>query len=192
MHKQMHTFKQGLRKQKGFSLMEIAIAIVVVSVLMFGVFYLVSVTNARSVTKEEIEHLQSMAADVRTKFRQQGSYADVTPEVMIDLGIVPPAKLNADPRAITTGWSTTVDVAVSQLLQQNDAIAFIYDGVPRTSCADFVDGGAGTASRVDVDGTIVKDVTQGAESAFLNTVELASACQATAGDNVSITFTYGR
>lgn len=190
IHARAQAFRAN-RAQKGFTLVEISVVIVLASLLLFGVFYMLNRATERSQTKEEIEHLNTMMADARTKFRQQGNYQNVSPAVLIDLGIVPPAKLTSSPGNITTAWNTQVAVAEDALVNAGDAISFTYQ-VPRRACSDFVDGGAGSASRVTVGGVAVKDALNGA--AELDTITLAAQCDSdnAAGGEVAVIFTQGR
>lgn len=176
------------KKQAGLTLIELSIAIVIAAALIFGIFYLVGVVNDRSVVKDEGQYLNQMVADARTKFRQQGSYAGITPQVMINLGIVPPPMVNGN--NITTGWSTNVAVAASNLNgTAGDGIAFTYT-VPRKSCSDFIDAGAAASARVTIGTTVVKSIPAGQNT--LNVANVATACDADAGGNVQVIFEQGR
>lgn len=176
------------KKQAGLTLIELSIGIVIAAALIFGVFYLVGVVNDRSVVKDEGQYLNQMIADARTKFRQQGSYNGINPGVMINLGIVPPPMVNG--ANIRTGWSTNVAVAPTNLNGTvGDGISFTYT-VPRKSCSDFVDAGAGAASRVTIGGTVVKSIPAGQNN--LNIVNVATACDSDAAGNVAVIFEQGR
>lgn len=185
MKKGILTFQ---RKQRGFTLVEISIAVVVASLLLFGVFWLVGVINERSAVKDEIQNYTTLANDTRTKFRNQGSYTGITPAVLIQLGVVPPEMVRGT--NIVTTWETNLNVAPTNLNgTAGDAVRFTYT-LPRKSCSDFIDGVARNAARITIGSTVVKDVPNGVNT--VNQASVATACNSQAGGNVSILLDQGR
>jgi prepilin-type N-terminal cleavage/methylation domain-containing protein len=179
---------QNLKKQKGLTLIEISIGIVIAAALLFGLFYLVSVVNDRSTVKDEVQYYNQMTADARTKFRQQGNYTGATAGSLINLGIVPPALVNGV--NITSGFGGNVAVAPINLNgAANDGLQLTYT-LPRRLCPDFVDGIAGSANRITVDGDIVKD--SPANTPTLDVNAMGAACDASAAGNVTVVLASGR
>lgn len=180
----------GLRKQKGLTLIEIAIVLLILGGIMGLMYWYLAQTNERSVMKDEAQAYNTMIADVRTKFRAQGSYTGVSPQALVQLGVVPPTMVNGN--AIRSGWNTPVTVAAINLSgSAGDGIEFTYQ-VPRRSCADFVDSTQGASTRVVIGGTTVKNQTTGGAANTLNVAQVATACDAQTGGNVQIALAQGR
>lgn len=179
------------RKQKGLTLIELLIALVIAAGVLFGIFFLVGVANDRTIVREETQAFNTISNDARTKFRAQGNYVGVTPQVLIQLGLVPPNMVPNPPgNAIRTGWGTNLAVAPINLNgAAADGLQFSYD-LPRRSCPDFVDGVASAASRIDIDGNIVKNVPGNVQ--VVNVAAVAAACDAGAGGNVDVILAVGR
>lgn len=176
------------RKARGLTLIEILIALVIAAGLLFGIFFLVNIANDRTIVREETQVFNSMINDVRTKFRAQGTYAGITPAIMIQLGIVPPNMINGN--VIRTGWNTNLAVAPINLNgQANDGIAFTYT-LPRRSCPDFVDGVQAAVARITIGADVVKNVPAGVNA--VNIPAVAAACDAGAAGNVAIELAQGR
>lgn len=181
-------FNPSMKKQRGFSLLEILIVAALVAAGLAGLFFLVNRYNTKQVTNDEASSLNSIAAEVRTKFRSQGNYNGITPQVLINNGIVPPTKING--ANIETGWNTNVAIAAANLNgTAGDSVSFTYT-IPRESCADFVQAAEGSFPRISVGGTNVKDVPGGQRT--LNIATLGTQCDAGAGGNVAAVFTLGR
>lgn len=179
---------QNLKKQAGLTLIEILIVLVIAAGLLFGIFYLVSQANERSIVRDEVQSYNTMANDARTSFRKQGDYAGVAGSVLIQLGIVPPTMINGT--AIRSGWNTAITVAPINLNgTANDGMEFSYS-VPRTSCPNFIDGVTNSAARISIDGEVVKNVP--ANLTTVNVADVASACDAGAGGNVPVLLAVGR
>lgn len=176
------------RKARGLTLIELLIALVIAAGLLFGIFFLVNVANDRTIVREETQAFNSMINDVRTKFRAQGTYAGITPAIMIQLGLVPPNMINGN--VIRTGWNTNLAVAPINLNgQANDGIAFTYT-MPRRSCPDFVDGVQAAVSRITIGADVVKDIPNGVN--VVNIPAVAAACDAGAAGNVNVQLSQGR
>lgn len=175
-------------KQKGLTLIELAIVIAIVAIIIFGVFLLFSRVQTSRIATDEAQNLNMMMADVRSKFGTQGSFNGITPTVMINLGLVPRTMINGN--NIRNGWNTNVTVAAVNLSgTAGDGVEFTYQ-VPREACADFVTSASGAASRITVGGTVVKNVTAGQNT--VNVATLGTQCNADAGGNVPVLLAQGR
>ena len=176
------------RNQGGFSLIEMAIALAIAAAVLFGIFYIVSVVQNKRITNAEAQSFNMMVSDVRTKFGSQGSFTGITPQAMVQLGVVPRNMVSG--ATIVSGFNTIVAVAAINLNgTAADAVEFTYT-VPRGNCADFATASEGAASRVTVGGTAVKNVTAGINAIQIGT--LATSCDAQSGGNVAIAMAQGR
>lgn len=183
----IQSFKAG-KRQGGFSLIELAIVIAIVAILLFLVYSRLSkVQNAR-IANDEASNFTQMMTDVRTRFSTQGTFAGVTPKVLIDNGIVPQAMIKG--ATISTSWNTTVGVAPATFVAADDAVAMTYT-VPREQCSDFVTASSPSAAKITVGATVVKNV-PATPQVDLTIAALGTACDASTGGTVAIELEQGR
>lgn len=188
MHSSIRSFRAPVaHKNKGFTLIEMAIVLAIAAIVLFGVFTMVSRANNARVATDEAQNFNIISSDMRTKFSTQGNYTGVTVENLVNLGAVPKHMVSGG--TINTGWGTTVTAAVTNLTGTDDGVAFTYT-VPRESCADFVTAASGASAVVSVDGTSIKNVPGGANT--VNVAALGTACDSSAGGNVPVVLTVGR
>jgi len=181
-------FNPTTKKQGGFSLLELLIVASLVAAGLAGLFFLVNRYNTKQTTNNEAASLNAIAAEVRTKFRSQGNYTGISPQVLINNGIVPGTMINGT--NIETGWNTNVAIAPANLNgTAGDSVSFTYT-LPRESCADFTQAAEGSFPRISVGGVNVKDIPGGMRT--LNIATLGTQCNAGAGGNVAVVFTLGR
>lgn len=172
---------------RGFTLIELLIALSIGASVLFGVFTLVSKVQTKSIAKEAAESLNIMVADARAKFKSQGNFTGVTPKVLIDNRIPPSNMIQGN--NIVSPWNTNIGVAPATLVNTDDAIAFTYTGIGIEDCSNFVQAAEGAFSRIEVNGTNVKDVPGGVTQ--LKVADLGTACTA-GGANSTIVFIQGR
>ena len=63
---------RNARKQKGFGLIELAIAIAIGAAIVFGVFVMVKRAQSDRASSTEAKSLMLLASDLRPKFSGQG------------------------------------------------------------------------------------------------------------------------
>lgn len=178
----------SLKRNRGFGVLEILVAIAIVGFLVFVMLGWYNRAQASSMSTTEAQNFNLMLADTRAKFAPQGSFVGITPGVLVNLGIARGTSVAGE--TITTGWNTTVAVAAVNLFgNAADGVEFTYT-VPRTACADFVTNGAGGVARVTVGGTVVKDTTVGSNN--VNVATLSSSCEGGTGGNVTVAMAQGR
>lgn len=173
---------------RGFTLIEILIVLAIGAGILFAVFLAVSKVQSKALTKEASESLNLMVADTRALYRAAGTFAGITPQVLINNN-VPPTTMVPNPAAgqIISPWNTVVDVEVATINTANDAVLFRYNQVPRDDCSNFVTASAGSFNQVTVGGTLVKDAST---AMALNVATLGTQCNA--GNFSNIEFIQGR
>lgn len=176
------------RKQKGFGLIELAIAIAIGAAIVFGVFVLVKRANSSRASSNEAKSLMMMASDLRTKFSGQGSFAGLSATNMIRMGLVP-SNMIVGNTSIRSGFSTDVAVASINLNGvADDGFQFTYT-VPSDDCSDFVQSVEGAFARIAIGGTQIKNVPGGDN--VINVADLAS-CGASGTTNAPVTLTFAQ
>lgn len=180
----------GRRNQKGLTLIELSIALAIAAALLFGLFYVVNVANAKRIVNNEAQTLTMMGNDLRTKFSGQGSFAGLNTSTLIQIGIPPETMIEGT--TLRTGFSTPVTVSATNVNgQANDGFEFDYTQFPSRSCSDFVMAAAQNFSRVTIGSTVVKNIGTGNTDTEITVAELAG-CEGNDGVVSSLKFAHGR
>ncbi|MCU1136913.1 MULTISPECIES: type 4 pilus major pilin [Stenotrophomonas] len=177
------------KKQKGVTLIELAIALAIIGALVFAIFYMVGVVQNKRITSTESQYLNMMSADLRTKFSAQASFAGLNAANLISMNIAPRPMVVGT--TLRSGFSTAVTVAPANVNGvADDGFQFTYQ-VPSDNCADFVTASEGAFSRVSIAGTVVKNVASGDNQ--ISVTDLANCnASATSNANVTLLFAQGR
>lgn len=177
----------GGSKQKGITLIELAISLAIVGAILFGVFYFVSVTQKKRIVTTEAQYLNMMASDLRTKFTGAASFAGISAANLIKLDIAPaPLITNTTMRS---GFSTSITIGSTNVNgAPDDGFEFTYQ-VPSKSCADFVAATEAAFARVTIAGTVVKEVATGDNQ--ISVAEMAG-CNATGTTNANVTLLFAQ
>lgn len=178
------------KSQRGIGLIELSISLAIGAALLFGIFYMVNVSQAKRITNAEAQNLTMMSNDLRTKFSGQGSFAGLTTATLISLGIPPESMINGG--TLRTGFSTDLAIASTNVNgQANDGFEVTYTTFPSRSCSDFVMAAAPNFARVTIAGTVVKNTGTGSTDNEI-TVDDLSLCEGAGGTVASIAFAQGR
>lgn len=161
------------KKTKGFTLIEVLIVLAIAAGILFAVFIAVGKVQTKQVSKEAAEMLNLMVADVRAKFKSQGNFTGITPQVLIDNRIPPNTMIEG--ANIVSPWNSHILVAPVTINNPNDAVRFTYQTVPQEDCSNFVTAAQGTFTRITVNGTVLKNVPT---VPMLNVAQLGTACVA--------------
>jgi len=148
--------RKNNRGSRGFTLIELLIALAIGAGLLFAVFVVVGKVQSKALTKEAAENLNLMVADTRAKFKSQGNFTGVSPQVLINNRIPPQQMISGT--NIVSPWNTNIAVAPVTINNPNDAVRFTYTGVPSEDCSNFVQAAEGSFGRVTVAGTVVKNL----------------------------------
>jgi prepilin-type N-terminal cleavage/methylation domain-containing protein len=152
----IRSHRKNNRGQRGFTLIEMLIALAIGAGLLFAVFVVVGKVQSKALAKDAAETLNLMVADTRAKFKSQGNFTGVTPQVLINNRIPPQQMVQGT--NIVSQWNTNIGVAPVTINNANDAVRFTYTGVPSEDCSNFVQAAEGTFGRVTVAGTVVKNL----------------------------------
>lgn len=175
------------KKQRGVTLIELAIGLAIAGALIFAVFYMVTVVQSKRATSSEAQYLNMMAADLRTKFSGQGSFTGLNAANLIRIGIAPRPMVSGN--TLRSGFSTPVTVAPANVNGvADDGFEFTYQ-VPSNNCADFVMASEGAFSRVSIAGTVVKNLAAG--DSEISVVDI-SGCNATSTTNANVTLLFAQ
>jgi hypothetical protein len=131
--------------------------------------------------QREASLLNTTVSKLQGHYRNQGHFAGVAAQVVIDLGAVDRTQVSGN--QILSIWRTPVAYAPTTLgAGANDAVAVTYTGVEQGDCSSFVNSVAGTFSRITVNGTAVKNQPAGVLN--VDVTALAGACASAATGTV--------
>lgn len=171
---------QKAKAQKGFTLIEVLIVVSIAAAMLFGIFTVANRISERQAIAETVDGLNLMAAEARTAFRAQGSFAGATPAVLVNMRIPPVAMITGATITHNLGPGGVIAVAPGGT-PPNTLLTFTVPGVPIEMCTRLVTGAEGAFDQVMVGTTIVKAI-----GGRLDPAALATQC-ATAGAPIALT-----
>lgn len=159
----------GARRQKGFTLIEIIIALAVIGVAIAGMLYYQNRAEAGQKANNAVSALTSMVGSVKSNFAPANSFAGVTAGNLVSAGLIVEPFTGAG-NAITDPWGGAVTVGgsagffgLSFQAPTSEICMKIVTGLVRsaarvtvhTAAPTFV-GAATTAETMLTTGTVVK------------------------------------
>lgn len=172
---------QSKKKQQGFTLIEMAIVLVLAAAVVYGIFAAMKVVGTRTTNNQEVKNATMIAADLKTKFGGQLSYSGLTNSTAIQINAIPKGMIQG--ANIVTGWGTTLAITASNVNgTANDGFALTYE-VPADSCSDFISAVEGAFTKITIGTNVVKNARSG--DSTLTVADLAR-CSATATGNAGV------
>lgn len=173
----MKNFK-SMKKQLGFTLVEVGIVVAVVLLLLTGVIGVPKIiANAKA--NDEIGELKTITTAVQKIYATSPNYAGVTLAEVISLkGIPDERKVSATVAA--NRWGGAITMAPTTCNTANDCMLMTSNNVPEVECVAVIPSAAGGFARIGVAGTDVKPL-----GGALDKTALGTQC---AGGNVTITY----
>ena len=172
------------RNERGFTMIELLIAVVVIAVAAAAVFATWNLISAGQTAQSEAQTLVGMVAEVRGLYSAQGNFTGVSPTVIIGARLVPES-MSVDADNLESGWNQPVLV---QAIGAGDReLQVTYNAVPTDVCTRFVTRAASAFRVIDVGpGSVVKNTPAG-----IDEVDATALAQACAGAGINIVFTAG-
>jgi len=173
------------RKQKGFTLTEILLVLVIAAAIVISAFIIYPKVQASARAEAESKNIATIVAGVKALYTSTSSYTGITKTILVNAKVFPDNMLSGTGSSATpiNSWKGAVDVTAATINNAGDAFTITYNGVPTAECVKMVSGMAGNFDSVGVNGTNVK-----ASGAALNVATTASSCAANTSTNV-LTFT---
>lgn len=161
--------KNTIRKNSGFGLVEVMLAIIVVAIL--GNFAYGRYTSSREDTKAEQEKgdIISTMGKLQDKFSSHPDYSTVTLQVLIDNGVFPSHVSRGT--TVTNQFSGNVTVTKVTTINADDSVKFTTDNYSLDGCRSVVPKIDSGSVSISVNGTQVK-----APNAKLLMDKLGQAC----------------
>lgn len=173
-----------LKKQKGFTLIEIIIALAVIGVAISGMLYYQSRADTSQKVNDTTSAITTMVGSIKTTFAPANSYADVTAQNLINAGLLV-SPFTASGANIVDPWGINIVVGGNAsffgfTLTPPDAetcaklaTALVRNAARMTIAADAAIAPAGTTLATFVTGATVIKADQAAQ---MNAANMATGC----------------
>jgi type II secretory pathway pseudopilin PulG len=149
-------FKAPMKKlQRGISMVELSVVLVVVALISAGVFYGMKANQRRVEIQDNVGQITEMAAELKKKFGRSNQYGAVTTALAVQSRAVP-EQLRTTPTTAQNSYGGAIQVAPSTCSTVNDCVDIIWPGIPRDQCMDLIIGAQGGARFIDIGGVAVK------------------------------------
>lgn len=118
MKMRLDTFKNRIKKQKGFTLLELLAVLIIIAILGMGLYFTLAKVQASSDANTEGKHIDLVTSAVKQLFAGSSNFGtkDLTPSV-INSGAVPADLLatggstTSNGNTITNKWGGTITIA---------------------------------------------------------------------------------
>lgn len=145
---------QGLKKQKGFTLVEVGIVAAVVLALLAGVIGAPRVmANMRA--NDEIGELKTISTSVQKIYSNSANYTGATLAEIIGMKGIPDNRV-VNASTATNRWSGSLTLTPATLSTTDDSMRLTQTQVPEYECANIIPQVESGFARVSVNGTDVK------------------------------------
>lgn len=173
------------KKQRGISMVELTLALIILSVLAGAAYYAFQENSRKNEVKEAIALATTIAGELRSKFGTNNMYGNVTTAVSVQSRAIPEQFRITGTNTAQNSWGGAITTTPVTLTATNDAISLSFANVPQDECMDIVIGTQQTGRRISVAGTVVKPT-----DTTLNLATLATQCESAA--NVAVVWDVGR
>lgn len=146
-----------LRRQGGFSLVEIAMVLAIIALLVAGIMLFFGTASTAQKTNDAMSELAAVQQTVRSVYAGQADYTGLSETVIANAGQLPRKWVKGVPPA-ATGLSSPFNAAVTVAPQASAAqFSVTMNNIPDTACSKMVtmDMGTGLVSVVVNGGTAV-------------------------------------
>lgn len=173
--------------KSGFSLIEFVVVIAIIGVLTAVVINNSAGTRESANISAEKSNINMLTTAIQGMFGTQGTYTGLTNEVMITSNSFPKSMaVVGDATKIKTSWdSDGVQLSSEDYVGSTDAaFSMTYSSVPAKSCVEFVNSVFNNYYKIDVNGTMVRDL----EGSATTTGDVAAFSVACGSANSTIIF----
>ncbi|MGB5954113.1 type 4 pilus major pilin [Pseudomonas sp.] len=132
--------------RRGFSLIEVLLALGVLALLLAAAFVIYRQVRDRALVNEEISNLRALVAGLHSRF-PSGDYRAVTSAYVAKAGLLPSIYLRPDGNGLLNRWGDTMYVSgYGEGANPNDPsqrmrrVQIDYKGFPKKHCVALVSG----------------------------------------------------
>ncbi len=150
--------RKQVKNQKGLTLIELMVGIVAISVLVYMILSGYQRFQVRSNVKNHVQDLIELATGIEDAFMKvESSYANVSQANVVNAKLVPSTMLRAG--VPYNPWGGAIDFQPNTINNANDAFDIITPNIPQDACVRLTERLAKTFRFVDVNGTVIRDLT---------------------------------
>lgn len=176
------------RAQRGISMVELSIVLVIIAVILSAVYYGFSQNQRRAEVDENVNMITQVVGNLQGKFGKTNTYGAVTTAVAVQSNAVPDILRVVGTNTAQNSYGGAITVAptaAGTCPGTNDCVTVVWSDVPRAQCADLVIATSRVARQISVGAEVVK-----ALDAALGVADTATQCDAAAA--ADLTFVVGR
>lgn len=143
------------RKQRGFTLVELAVVLAIIVLAAAGIIARQRSTNQTAQVQAEAGNLQAIVGKINSTFAGRSSYSGATTAFLLAQGAFPSSMVNG--ATVVNTWNGSVTVAPGT---GNTSVDITYGAVPTSACIELVANSSRSYRGVTVGTTAVKTSTQ--------------------------------
>lgn len=180
----MKMFKKSLKRQAGFTLVELGIVVAIGAVIIGLGLVVVPSLLASTRANAEISEIPTIATKIQRAYANRPTFAGMNQATVIGLKAFPDSSVTG--AVISNRWGGLVTVAPATLVVANDAFTITTTGVPSEECVQVGQGLETVARSIAIPaGTPVKT-----DGVALNLTTLGTQCDL--GATTAIVYTFGK
>lgn len=159
----------SLATQKGFGLLELGLALLVIAVL--GIYAYGQYASAREETQaqSEVADITSYWAKSQERYANQRNYTGLTTVALIQSNVFPASMILVPSVSVINKYQGNVTAAASTLTTADDGVDFTVSGYSTPGCSSVVPKVSNGARRITIGGTVVKPLDGQLDIAALGT-----------------------
>lgn len=163
--------KNQLQSQKGFTVLELGMVLVLVAIIMVPMFNRFMDSRDKDLAKAEVDLWTAIATNSQDKYSLEPDYTGVTQATMKGLDIFPASMLSGT--SIVNKAKGTVTCAAVDVTATKDGLECTSTNYPKAMCTSVAQKLATVMRKISVGTTVVK-----AADAATDMSELSTACAA--------------
>lgn len=187
----------SLRRQKGYSIVELSIALAIISIILVTALAGVQRILRSNSTNEDLRNLNLLASKLTVMLTNVTNTAGIAQGQLINLRMFEGFRVNAVAGTVNNAFggniTVTTNTAILGTVPVNGGLMLYSSGIPPEVCSDYITGLNAISSHISATNAANPAV---AGAAFINVVKtniqaitipnLATACTAAAGETITV------
>lgn len=145
MKMRLDTLKNRIKKQKGFTLLELLAVLIIIAILGMGLYFTLAKVQASSDANTEGKHIDLVTSAIKQLYAGNNNFANITTAVVIGSGALPADLLAAGGTStsqgstITNKWGGSITIAPASVgTGTNNAYTITDPEVPQDVCVKML------------------------------------------------------
>lgn len=168
-------------KQRGYSMIEIAIGTVIVGLLLAVTISYVRGIIADNRANDELKEIPLVQSRLTKMYANRADFATITTAVAISNNVFPPERVTS-PTVLNNRFGGAITIAPATTTVANDSVAMTYTGMGESECKSIIPQLENSMTRIMVGSTAVK----ASATADVDFAALGTACV----PNVTVVYTF--